>query len=205
MVYVTGTALELGTTLLRDLGHYRYRVFVERLGWKLPDARDGTEWDRFDTPQTVHVVALGAHGRIQGCARLLPTTGPYLLADVFPVLMAGEACPRADHVWELSRFAALDLASAPASDHTLGSPAALALLRRAMQDARHHGARELVSVSPVAIERILRRGGIPYARLGAPMDIDGQRLFACSFALNARRREGLPVREGVAAGAQARS
>lgn len=205
MVYVTGTALELGTALLRDLGHYRHRVFVERLGWKLPDAQDGTEWDRFDTPQTIHVVALGAQGRIQGCARLLPTTGPYLLADVFPVLMGGQPCPRADHVWELSRFAALDLASAPASGHTLGSPAALALLRRAMQDARQHGARELVSVSPVAIERILRRGGIPYARLGAPMDIDGQHLFACRFALNVRRSEGLSVREGAAAGATIRS
>ncbi|WP_234194298.1 acyl-homoserine-lactone synthase [Pseudacidovorax sp. NFM-22] len=205
MVYVTGTALELGNALLRDLGHYRYRVFVERLGWKLPDARDGTEWDRFDTPQTVHVVALGDQGRIQGCARLLPATGPYLLADVFPVLMGGQPCPRANHVWELSRFAALDLASPPASGHTLGSPAALALLRRAMQDARQHGARELVSVSPVAIERILRRGGIPYARLGAPMDIDGQHLFACSFALNARRSEDLPVRKDAAAGAHIRS
>ncbi|MBP6892900.1 MAG: GNAT family N-acetyltransferase [Pseudacidovorax sp.] len=204
MVYLTGTALELGTALLRDLGHYRYRVFVERLGWKLPDARDGTEWDRFDTPQTVHVVALDAQGRIQGCARLLPTTGPYLLADVFPELMGRQPCPRADHVWELSRFAAIDLASAPASGHTLGSPAALALLRRAMQDARHHGARELVSVSPVAIERILRRGGFAYAHLGAPMDIDGQHLFACSLALSAPRSDRLPVREGVAANGQVR-
>lgn len=187
MDYMTGTAAELGPALLRALGRYRHQVFVEHLGWRLPDARQGMEWDRFDTPQTVHVLALDPHGAIQGCARLLPTTGPYLLSEVFPALLGSRPCPRASHIWELSRFAALDLTSVPTSGHTLGSPTALALLRRAMSEAQQRGASELVSVSPVAIERILRRGGFPYTRLAPPACIEGHQLFACGFALGSSR------------------
>ncbi len=39
--------------------------------------------------------------------RLLPTTGPYMLADVFPQLLRGEDPPKAEHIWEISRFAVL--------------------------------------------------------------------------------------------------
>ncbi|SIR71393.1 acyl-homoserine-lactone synthase [Pseudacidovorax sp. RU35E] len=181
MHYLTGNAQQLGATLVDALGRYRHQVFVEHLGWQLPDATPGAEWDTFDTPGTVYVVALCNHGRIAGCARLLPTTGPYLLADVFPELLNGTPCPRSAAVWELSRFAAFDPESPPARGHTLGSPAALDLLRVSLREAAQRGARQLVSVSPVAIARILHRGGFAHARLGPPREVAGQQLFACSF------------------------
>lgn len=183
MQYVTGTPTELGTPLWQALGRYRHRVFVQHLGWSLPDASGDTEWDSYDRPDTVYVLALSAAGSLCGCARLLPTTRPYLLGEVFPQLLGGRSAPHAEDTWELSRFAALDLSAAPQRGHTLGSPQALDLLHTAMREAAQRGARTLVSVSPAAIQRILRNGGFKFSPLGPLHTVDGQTLFACGMPL----------------------
>jgi N-acyl-L-homoserine lactone synthetase len=183
MHYVTGTPAELGTSLWQALGRYRHRVFVQHLGWSLPDASGDTEWDSYDRPDTVYVLALSAAGSLCGCARLLPTTRPYLLGEVFLQLLDGRSAPHAEDTWELSRFAALDLSAAPQRGHTLGSPQALELLHTAMREAANRGARTLVSVSPAAIQRILRNGGFKFSPLGPLRTVDGQTLFACGMPL----------------------
>jgi N-acyl-L-homoserine lactone synthetase len=48
--------------------------------------------------------------RIQGCVRLLPTTGPTMLRDTFPLLLDGQPAPASDTIWESSRFG-VDLCS----------------------------------------------------------------------------------------------
>jgi N-acyl-L-homoserine lactone synthetase len=183
MHYVTGTATELGPSLWQALGRYRHRVFVQHLGWSLPGASGHTEWDCYDRPDTVYVLALSAAGSLCGCARLLPTTRPYLLAEVFPQLLDGRPAPHDKNTWELSRFAAVDLDTAPLRGHTLGSPQALELLLAAMREAAHRGASALISVSPTAIQRILRNGGFTFSPLGRMHKVDGQTLFACGMPL----------------------
>jgi acyl homoserine lactone synthase len=185
MHYVTGTPTELGTSLWQALGRYRHRVFVQHLGWSLPDAGVEDEWDSYDRSDTVYVLALNATGALCGCARLLPTTRPYLLGEVFPQLLDGAPPPQEEDTWELSRFAAINLSDAPLRGHTLGSPEALELLHAAMHEAVHRGARTLISVSPMAIQRILRNGGFKFAPLGRMHNVDGQTLFACGMPLQA--------------------
>ncbi len=62
---------------------YRYRVFVEYLGWEL-NCPNNEELDQFDKIDTAYVVAQDRESNIIGCARLLPTTQPYLLGEIFP-------------------------------------------------------------------------------------------------------------------------
>lgn len=77
--------------LAADLGRYRRRVFVEQLGWALPSANEAFERDQFDRDDTVYVMARNAAGEMCGCARLLPTTQPYLLESLFADLVAQDA------------------------------------------------------------------------------------------------------------------
>ncbi|WP_430649854.1 acyl-homoserine-lactone synthase [Bradyrhizobium ottawaense] len=44
-------------------------------------------------------------GHVQGCGRLLPSTGPTMLIDTFPILLDGSPAPRSDQIWGSSRFA----------------------------------------------------------------------------------------------------
>lgn len=79
---------ELSATLEDDLGRYRHEVFIQQLGWQLNSthARPQREFDQFDHADARHILALDAEHQVCGCARLLPTTQPYLLAQVFGFL-----------------------------------------------------------------------------------------------------------------------
>lgn len=81
----------------------RHKVFSQRLGW-VEGSAGGIERDRFDTPDAIYILSnLGTD--VVGCWRLLPTTGPTMLADVFGFLLDGRPMPTSADVWETSRFA----------------------------------------------------------------------------------------------------
>jgi N-acyl-L-homoserine lactone synthetase len=186
MDIIAGTPEQLPSELLSDMARYRYEVFVEKLGWKLP-TRGRLELDQFDRPDTCYLIARDAAGAIVGTARLLPTQRPYLLASVFPELLGGAPAPNSPRVWELSRFAAVDFGAAGRESSGADVPStALALLARAMRVVARQRARQLVSVSPVGIERILRRAGLMPRRIAPPLRIDDQYLMACLIDVDAR-------------------
>ncbi len=174
-----GTPASLGPGLMEALARYRHRIFVERLGWRLT-TRQGLELDQFDRDDTLHVVACGPGGDVVGSARLLPTDRPYLLRDVFPQLMQDTPLPRGRDVWELSRFAATGGEAEREKQHPqFASPLAIVLLASALRVAAGHGVRRLITVSPLGIERLLRREGFAATRAGSPRVVDGHPIFAC--------------------------
>ena len=179
MEVLAGRPHELAPQLLESVERYRYKVFVEMLGWAL-DTPPGLERDQFDHGGTLYLAARDAHQQVVGTARLLPTTSPYLLGDVFPQLMGGATPPKDPLVWELSRFAAVDF-TAP-NGGALGqfsSPVAVGLLEKAIEMAAEQGAQRLITVSPLGIERLLRREGFRAHRAAPPLIIDGHPIFAC--------------------------
>lgn len=80
----------------------RHQVFVEEMGWELPMARDGREVDQFDSARTVYLVCLDDAGEILGSMRLIPTTDPHVLGEIFPELCTGPV-PRGPMICESSR------------------------------------------------------------------------------------------------------
>ena len=70
----------------------RHRVFRERLGWDVNSVA-GREHDLYDDLHPVYLVCRDDKQTV-GCWRLLPTTGPYMLKDVFSDLLHGHPLPR---------------------------------------------------------------------------------------------------------------
>jgi N-acyl-L-homoserine lactone synthetase len=183
MQVVSGEGARLPDGYCQRVAQYRHRVFVERLGWQL-NCQNGLETDQFDRPDTVYVAVENERSDIAGCARLLPTTKPYLLGEVFPQLLNGLPPPCDPTVWELSRFAAVDL-----NDDTVAPLAQISssstglLLQGAISCAVERGAKRLLSISPLGIERLSRHLGLRARRAGPPMIIDGHAIMACWFDL----------------------
>jgi N-acyl-L-homoserine lactone synthetase len=176
---VTGRQEELPHGLYSKVAHYRHKVFVERLGWQL-QTFNYAEQDQFDRFDTVYVISRDERGNISGCARLLPTTQPYLLGDVFPQLLNGMPPPNSPDVWELSRFAAVDFnAKTSCALGQFSSPITITLLQEAIAYAASQGAKRVITVSPVGVERLLKRTGFHSHRAGPPMVVDGHPIFAC--------------------------
>ena len=88
---------------IEQMHHQRYDVFVKRFEWDLPDCDHEAQYekDQFDRPDTTYLMAL-QRGEVLGGLRLLPTTKPHLMSDIFPHLCMGEV-PTGPTIFEMSR------------------------------------------------------------------------------------------------------
>ncbi|MFT6097805.1 MAG: N-acyl-L-homoserine lactone synthetase [Arenicella sp.] len=163
----------------RELFQYRYKVFIEQLGWELK-TEGNIETDQFDNKHTCHVIAKTSDGDIIGCSRLLPTTQPYLLECIFPSLLNGLPPPKEKDIWELSRFTSMNVDSLKGgSKGQMTGELTQSLLWESFDIAKQNGAKGIVAVSPLGVERLLKSMGIKGQRLGNPKEINGHMLFAC--------------------------
>ena len=97
------------SSLMEDVWRFRHQQFVERLGWNDIRRPDGREIDQFDGPRAIHFPQLNHAGEIVGYSRLLPTTEPHLLSDVYPQLMGDGSRPHGNTIYEWTRcVAAID-------------------------------------------------------------------------------------------------
>lgn len=177
---VAGRLDDLPSDIRGHLGTFRHKVFVRRLQWEIPGVpHDATsEWDEFDGGGTVHLVALSADKEVCGCARLMPTTGPYLLRNVFPELAGPGSPPSSPSIWEMSRFAGSGL-----PDHRTGSTSGMSLFPYAMALALSFGATQLVGVVSRPVARLYRRSGLNLRDIGVGSSPRHGDIVACAIDL----------------------
>ncbi|WP_077966917.1 acyl-homoserine-lactone synthase [Ensifer adhaerens] len=153
---------------LEQMFALRARVFDERLGWQVA-ARDGRERDQFDDLNPAYILAVTAKNDVVGCARLLPAMGQTMLMSVFPQLVSQETFHPHEQMVESSRFCV---------DTTIQS-----MGRSGLHHVTHimfagilewclsRGHTEVVTVTDIAVERILGRAGWSLRRLGPPQTV----------------------------------
>src|SRR3981189_3971755 len=90
---------------LYQMHRIRKAVFKDRLGWDVTVSGE-FEVDEYDALGPSYLLSIDRYGTLIGCVRLLPTTGPNMLRDIFPSFLTKAAVPRGEQVWEASRFAA---------------------------------------------------------------------------------------------------
>lgn len=154
---------------LAEMHRLRYRVFKERLDWDVQVNGD-MEIDEFDALHPAYLLQRGPSGQIQGCVRLLPTTGPTMLRLTFPALLHGHRAPESPLVWESSRFA-LDIG--PGAPKALGglAQATFQLFAGMIEFGLSRRLTDIVTVTDVRMERILRRAEWPLRRIGEPLSL----------------------------------
>jgi acyl homoserine lactone synthase len=180
-----GTSTQLNVNVMRLLDQFRHDVFVKRLGWSLP-MMNGVERDQYDTADAQYVVLSDGPERVSACARLLPTTGNYMLPDLFPQLLGSCAAPKDAAVWELSRFATSVRETREGRVLSLSKPT-LELLDLVYDHARKLDIARLVLVTSIGIERLMLRAGVAAHRLGPPAMVDGNLCVALFIEVPAQR------------------
>ena len=90
--------------LLEQMFRLRAQIFHDHFGWDVEIA-DGKERDKYDDEGPVYVIYTDHHGfKVKGSLRLLPTTGPILLADIFSDTVPDAVDLRAPTIWECTQF-----------------------------------------------------------------------------------------------------
>ncbi|QXC52988.1 N-acyl-L-homoserine lactone (AHL) synthase (plasmid) [Agrobacterium salinitolerans] len=151
--------------LLEQSFRLRKRVFHDCLGWQV-DVHDGLERDAYDGLGAVYLVWCDkdAH-HLYGTVRLMPTTGPTLLRDVFSRTLPGKDLV-SPGTWEGTRMC-LDVDLLRASQPTLSPTRAFGLLLLALFEcAFAHGIKTLVSNYEPAMQRVYRRAGLRVKEIG---------------------------------------
>src|SRR5947208_322813 len=101
---VTKDNAERYVSNLLQMHRIRKTVFKDRLGWDVT-VRGDVEIDEYDALGPSYLLSIDSFGTLNGCVRLLPTTGPNMLRDIFPSFVTKASVPCCERVWEASRFA----------------------------------------------------------------------------------------------------
>jgi len=92
------------SNLIEKMFRLRARIFRDRLGWDV-QVTNGKERDKYDDEGPVYLVYTDDdRHEVLGSLRLLPTTGPTLLADFFSDTLPDAAHLSAPTIWECTRF-----------------------------------------------------------------------------------------------------
>lgn len=180
-----------------EMFRFRAEIFCNRLQWQL-QVIDGLEKDQYDALNPVYLLSRTAHSDIESCARLLPTTGRYMLDEVFSEMLQGEMPPCSESIWELSRFAVTPATSTSALQASF-HPITLRMMQGLVDFADENGISSYVVVTSVALERLLRRIGLSVQRLGRgeAMHIGGVLSVACWLNVNEQSRRAIQEGLGV--------
>lgn len=169
MIYVVDS-LNSGSyrTLLEEMYRLRARVFHDRLGWEVK-VTDGMEIDEFDAMDPAHVISVDDEGHVVGCMRLLQTTGPHMLADVFSSIMDGEPPLRSSSLWEATRFCVdTNRLTTGRGRNTIGYVTSEVMIG-AFEFAMAAGVTDAIAVIDPVMNRVLQRGGnAPHGYVGTP-------------------------------------
>ena len=179
--------------LMRSMFHDRKRVFVDRMKWDISVVKGDLEIDQFDHDEAVYLIAQDGAGNHLGSCRLLPSTGPHILQDVFPQLCDGGEVPTGEGIWEMTRLVYSPDIKDMAVLNRVRMRLRMAMIEFALAAGiSHYTAIIRMDFLPTAIS-----AGWELEPLGFPLDIDGESTTAVMVTNNAaalahvRQRSGL--------------
>lgn len=179
--------------LMDEMFRMRAEVFAGRLGWDVT-VTDGREIDRFDAEDPLYLLSLNDKtGDLQGAVRLLPTTGRYMLRDVFSVLVP-DGAPESPLIWESSRFAVnpgiLSAGERAEANHVVNRTT-VELLCGIVEVCQKAGVEHVVSVFDARMARIFRTADCSFEIIGTPTRIGKTMTYAGLFDMTNDMRERL--------------
>ena len=176
----------------------RASVFSERLGWDVI-VKDGYERDRFDDENPLYLISVDpCSGQYWGSLRLLPTTGPNMLRDVFPCLLDDGEVIESALIWEASRICAIHQNGQPQRTNQLNYVFS-ELLVGIGDVAILAGLTQIVAVFDARIFRMLKAAGCNPRIIGKPRCIGDTMSYAGLFDLDEGFQRAVRTGLGIAA------
>ena len=175
----------------------RAEIFSEQLGWDVI-VKDGYERDRFDDLSPLYLVSVDpVTERYWGSLRLLPTTGPNMLRDVFPQLLEEGEVVESATIWESSRICAVAAPGQPARSKNGVGYVLSELIEGIGEVALMAGLTQIVSVFDARVLRVLKAVGCEPEIVGRPQRIGGVMAYAALFEPNPDRLETFRTEMGM--------
>ena len=177
--------------LANEMFHDRRAQFKEALGWNLAVDALGREIDRYDLLNPLYLILRDAGGHHLGSTRLLPTTGPTMIADHFADLTHGVEI-ESPLIWECTRF----FVARRGADSRKN---AAALMWAGCQVGLRSGVQFYVGVTAAHMVRVFTACGWPCEVIGRRAGPDGE-ICACLWEVTEEMADRLRRRAGTEQG-----
>jgi N-acyl-L-homoserine lactone synthetase len=178
---IEGTRSSLFPREMDAMFRNRALVFSGRLGWDVI-VEDGYERDVFDDVNPLYLISVDPDSNeYWGSLRLLPTTGPNMLRDVFPFLLREGEFIESATIWEISRICCVAADGQPERSRNGVNLALGELLAGIGEVAIIAGLTQVVAVFDARMFRVLRAAGCDPQIIGRPMRIGGTMSYAALF------------------------
>jgi len=150
----------------------RAQIFSEQLGWEV-SVKDGRERDIFDDANPLYLVSTDPMTeKYRGSVRLLPTTGPNMLRDVFPFLLEQDEYVESPTIWEISRICCAPRERQPEQRTRTGFNLVLGeLIVGIVEAGLMAGLTQFVAVFDARIYRVIKAAGCNPQLIGKPQRI----------------------------------
>jgi len=168
--------------VFKQMYSLRAQQFSARRGWRV-NVTDGLERDYFDELNPLYICVVRDDKKLLASLRILPTTGPHMLANIFPKVMGKAEIIRHPLIWESSRFCVDTKAVREFGEDGI-NVVTKKLLGGLFETAVRAGIHNVVSVYDVFVERILKRAGCSFERLGPVVKYDDLRTVAGLFEVS---------------------
>jgi len=144
----------------------RYREFVLQHKYEVP-TYNGMEYDQYDTPAAIYLIWRDVSGTIRAGMRLLPTSRPYMIQELWPQTVKEIDLPQKPTVWEATRFF-ID----KSIDKNLRHLAHAEILCGMLEFALHYGIAKFIATAPPRLwDFTFRRFGWPAIIVGPSTEI----------------------------------
>jgi acyl-homoserine lactone synthase len=164
--------------VLRSMFAARKSVFVDLLKWDVP-VIDGTyEVDQFDDEHATYLVLADTDHAHLASARLLPTTRPHILGDLYTEL-CDTLPPQGRDIFEITRFC-LDRRLSAADRRCVRDHLVTGLVDHALTT----GITSYVAIAGMGWFQQILTFGWQCRPLGSPVTIDGVSLIALSIEID---------------------
>lgn len=152
--------------LLDQSFQLRKRVFADRLGWDV-SVSDHRERDRYDDLHPAYLLWCDEdQQQLYGSVRLMPTTGPTLLYDVFRATFPHACDLIAPGIWEGTRMCIDDDAIDRDMPEMRSDRAFCLLLLALCETALAHGIHTMISNYEPHMRRVYQKAGAELDELG---------------------------------------
>ena len=197
LTLVSQSAFEVNKDLLKEMFDMRRRIFCDRLGWDLTSI-NGLEKDQFDHNEAHYIIYQNPDTlQVIGCVRMMPTSAPHIVRDIFSNTIAPENRQKVDKIkWEVSRLGLLPVAK-DSSEVGLIRKDTFRLLLAMFEFSQHLGLTEILAVVDFRMEKIFKICGWPPKRLGQPEIRPDSSAVVVSLEINKATWQRLKEKSGL--------
>jgi acyl-homoserine lactone synthase len=170
------------STQVEEMYRQRHQVYVQKRGWKALARPDGREVDQFDNEDAVYLMKLNETGKVEGAVRLIDTTKPHLMRDVFSHIVTLGPIPNDPRIYEMTRcYVSDDVGGKPERAQAAGE------LMAAMEEyGLARGLTHYSVVSDLYFVPFMTVIGEGVKNLGVPYDYGEGTCIAMIFPVNER-------------------